>query len=313
MKANKIGNKIAKARKEQNMSQAQLAQLLFISPQAVGKWERGESFPDIATLDRLAEILNVDLNYFSENLQSSESTPISKVINDTNVQEQKEFKEVDASDRPERPLLINFSGSALAKTDLAGVSLVNRRFVGSDLRDSDFSNADLTGSVFKGSDVRETNFTGANLTDCTFSALDLSNASFIKATLVRTEFSASELSGVKFMDAELVDVKLARSDLRKMTFIDCIFNGVDFKYSDLSGLCLDGHIFMDVNFSNAALNKVSFKGAVFRNVSFRPTFALTNRYYKTLQTICFDGAVMDKLTYAALKGVGVDLSKVTTI
>lgn len=36
-----IGNKIAKARKEINMSQAQLAQNLFISPQAVGKWERG--------------------------------------------------------------------------------------------------------------------------------------------------------------------------------------------------------------------------------------------------------------------------------
>jgi DNA-binding transcriptional regulator YiaG len=38
-----IGGKIAKARKEINMSQAQLAQSLFISPQAVGKWERGES------------------------------------------------------------------------------------------------------------------------------------------------------------------------------------------------------------------------------------------------------------------------------
>jgi transcriptional regulator with XRE-family HTH domain len=38
-----IGNKIAEARKKVNISQAQLAQRLFISPQAVGKWERGES------------------------------------------------------------------------------------------------------------------------------------------------------------------------------------------------------------------------------------------------------------------------------
>jgi hypothetical protein len=33
-----------------------------------------------------------------------------------------------------------------------------------------------------------------------------------------------------------------------------------------------------------------------------------------MQTICFDGAMMDKLTYAALKGLRViDLSKVTLI
>ena len=35
-----IGNKIAKARKEVNMSQAPMAQRLFISPQTVGKRER---------------------------------------------------------------------------------------------------------------------------------------------------------------------------------------------------------------------------------------------------------------------------------
>ncbi len=44
-----IGNKIAEARKQLNMSQAQLAERLFISPQAVGKWERGETMPDITT------------------------------------------------------------------------------------------------------------------------------------------------------------------------------------------------------------------------------------------------------------------------
>ncbi|MBK6964789.1 MAG: helix-turn-helix transcriptional regulator [Bacteroidales bacterium] len=37
-----------------NVSQAQLAGHLFISPQAIGKWERGESMPDIITLNRLA-------------------------------------------------------------------------------------------------------------------------------------------------------------------------------------------------------------------------------------------------------------------
>jgi len=49
-------------------------------------------------------------------------------------------------------------------------------------------------------------------------------------------------------------------------------------------------------------------------VSFRPAFAVTNRNYLAMKTICFDGAMMDKLTYAALKGLWViDLSKVTVI
>ena len=52
-KSNSIGNKITEARKKINISQAQLADRLFISPQAVGKWERGESMPDIITLERL--------------------------------------------------------------------------------------------------------------------------------------------------------------------------------------------------------------------------------------------------------------------
>jgi transcriptional regulator with XRE-family HTH domain len=70
METRMIGNKIAEARKKINISQALLARQLFISSQAVGKWERGESLPDISTLNHLAEILGVDLNYFSENFQS---------------------------------------------------------------------------------------------------------------------------------------------------------------------------------------------------------------------------------------------------
>ncbi|MDP2721830.1 MAG: helix-turn-helix transcriptional regulator, partial [Bacteroidales bacterium] len=66
-----IGNKITEARKKNNLSQARLAERLFISSQAVGKWERGESMPDITTFIRLAEILGVDLNYFSDKLLST--------------------------------------------------------------------------------------------------------------------------------------------------------------------------------------------------------------------------------------------------
>ena len=59
--------------------------------------------------------------------------------------------------------------------------------------------------------------------------------------------------------------------------------------------------------------KFTFKGATLKNVSFLPAFALTNKNYRAIKTINFDGAMMDKLTYAALKGMNADLSQVTII
>lgn len=213
----------------------------------------------------------------------------------------------------ERQLLINFSASNLPRSDFAGVTVHGGRFDASALRGSDFSSADLTGSSFKSSDMRKASFDGANLTDCSFYALELTDASFHRSILVRTHFSTSGLRGAKFIDVKLTDVKLIVCDLRKTVFENCIFDGVDFKTSDLTGLCLDGQTFIGVKFGQAALEKVTFRGATLKNVSFTPPWSLTNKYYRAIKTICFDGAMMDKLTYAALKGMEADLSKVTLI
>jgi uncharacterized protein YjbI with pentapeptide repeats len=309
-----IGAKISLARKKMSMSQAQLAQLLFISPQAVGKWERGESVPDITTINRVAEILGVDLNYFSENAQPAEHEQSVKATSENiGAAEPTEQNITGHSSSPGRQLLTNFSGSNLPDSDFADVIAHKRKFNGSALRLSNFKNADFTGSSFSGSDMHAANFDRTNLTDCTFSANTLTQASFNKSILIRTEFSASALDGAQFINIELIDVKLIKTDLRNTIFKDCVFTGVDFKYSDLRGLQLDGNTFIDVKFQKAALNDATFNNAILKNVSFLPAYALTNKYYKAIQTIRFDGATMDKLTYASLKGVGADLSKVTTI
>lgn len=213
----------------------------------------------------------------------------------------------------ERQVLTNFNASNLAQSDFAGVTAHKGQFKGSALHGSDFSGADLTGSSFKGSDVREANFEGANLTDCSLSALDLSNASFNKTILVRTNFSKSGLDGAKFTGVRLTDVTLTLTDLRKTVFEGCLFEGVDFKYSDLSGQNFDGQTFIGVKFEKAALTEASFKGATLKSVSFQPGFTLAKKYYRMIKTICFDGATMDKLTYALLKGMEADLSKVTVV
>jgi len=314
MDAKMIGGKISQARKKVNMSQAKLAQLLFISPQAVGKWERGESIPDIITFNRLGEILGVDLNYFSENFQPANHERASMKTTDNIGDSERTIQEdTDLSPSTERQVKINLTAINLQESDFAGVILHKGKFKVSPLRGANFAGADLTGSSFEVIDAREANFDGANLTDCKFSVTDLTDASFQKSILVRTDLNMSG-QGAKFIDVTLIDVKLTKVDLRKTIFENCIFNGVDFNYCDLRGICFDGQTFIGVQFDKSALNEVSFRGTTLKNVSFTVPFSVTNKSYRDMKTICFDDAMMDKLTYAALKGLRViDLSKVTVI
>jgi uncharacterized protein YjbI with pentapeptide repeats len=211
----------------------------------------------------------------------------------------------------ERQVVINFYGSNLPQSDFAGVTAHQASYKGSALRGSDFSGADLTGSSFSASDIREGNFDRANLTDCTFSATDLGGASFRETTLVRTTFSSSGLDGAQFIGVTMTDVKFTTTDLRKTTFERCTFLGVDFHYSDLSGQRLDGQTFIGVKFDNF-LKDASFQGATLKNVSFRwPSLWVSPK--RAIRSINFDGAMMDKLTYAALKGIGADVAKVTIL
>ena len=61
MDCGKIGALIARLRRERNMTQRELAQLIQISDKAVSKWERGLGCPDISLLGRLSSVLDVDL------------------------------------------------------------------------------------------------------------------------------------------------------------------------------------------------------------------------------------------------------------
>ena len=214
----------------------------------------------------------------------------------------------------ERQARINFTAVDLQESDLAGVTAPHSKFEASALRGANFAGADLTGSSFKNSDVREANFNGANLTECSLSTNDLTGASFNKTILVRTEFNTSGMDGAKFINDNLIDVRLEMTDLRKTSFENCSLTGVEFKYCDLRGSSFDGKTLIGVRFDKSALNDVSFRGATLKNVTFTVPFSLTNSAYRAMKTICFDGAMMDKLTYAALKGLWVfDLSAVTVI
>lgn len=60
-----IGERIADLRKEQNISQGQLAVALDVSRQAVSKWENDLACPDTLKLIQLAEVLNTEVEYLA--------------------------------------------------------------------------------------------------------------------------------------------------------------------------------------------------------------------------------------------------------
>ena len=58
----KTGKFIAEMRKEQNLTQRQLADLLSISDKTVSKWECGKGMPDVSLMLPLCEILHITVN-----------------------------------------------------------------------------------------------------------------------------------------------------------------------------------------------------------------------------------------------------------
>ena len=61
-----LADNLRKLRRDKDLTQEELGNLLGISYQSVSKWERGESVPDIATLKIIAEMFGVTIDYLLE-------------------------------------------------------------------------------------------------------------------------------------------------------------------------------------------------------------------------------------------------------
>ncbi len=62
MDLSKIGKFIAEQRKKQGLTQAELAEKLYITDRAVSKWETGKSMPDSSIMLDLCKTLNISVN-----------------------------------------------------------------------------------------------------------------------------------------------------------------------------------------------------------------------------------------------------------
>ena len=86
----RIGANIAAFRRQQGLTQAELAEKLNYTDKAVSKWERGESVPDVTTLVQVAELFSVTLDeltgYTPTEPLSPEPVPVTRKVNKKVVQ-----------------------------------------------------------------------------------------------------------------------------------------------------------------------------------------------------------------------------------
>ncbi|MBQ4333069.1 MAG: helix-turn-helix transcriptional regulator [Clostridia bacterium] len=72
----KIGKFIAELRKEQKMTQLDLATKIGVTDRAISKWENGRGLPDIALINPLCETLSISINELLEGERIDDSQEI---------------------------------------------------------------------------------------------------------------------------------------------------------------------------------------------------------------------------------------------
>ena len=75
-----IGQFIALKRKEKNLTQGQLAEMLNISNKTISKWETGKSMPDYSLINPLCEALDVTVSELLEGQASYNSMNENQLI-----------------------------------------------------------------------------------------------------------------------------------------------------------------------------------------------------------------------------------------
>lgn len=291
-----IGSKIAEARKKAEISQAQLAEQLFISPQAVGKWERGESLPDIITLDRLAEILGVDLNYFVGITTSTQDEPGSAPI------PQKEPDELPAA-YTKKKLSWNMSGGNWLDADFSGLKNLHDKFSSSNIQRCLFIGSDLSGLLLSGNNLDHCDFSDSSISNSQFRRSNITNNQFKNCSLNETEFSGSYISASDFANADFTGVTIKSGGMEKNTITNAVWNRTSFINSHLGDMVFDSKI-KDCSFENCSFKRVTFQNATLINTFFKNTI---------LKRIKFIDCKVDRITYEFLKHGKADLTGVTLI
>lgn len=75
-----LGSILAELRKQNNMTQADLAEKMCVTDKAVSKWERDISCPNIETIKKLADFFDINVNELLSAKSSSKKNNIITLI-----------------------------------------------------------------------------------------------------------------------------------------------------------------------------------------------------------------------------------------
>lgn len=75
-----LGSILAELRKQNNMTQADLAEKMCVTDKAVSKWERDISCPNIETIQKLADFFNIPVNELLSAKSDSENIKEKNII-----------------------------------------------------------------------------------------------------------------------------------------------------------------------------------------------------------------------------------------
>ncbi len=320
-----IGNQIAKARKQMNITQSQLAERLFITPQAVGKWERGESVPDIITMNKLAEILEVDLNYFSEKFNSIENDSKSNTINNekepiSSVKAGKlnwdmsKGNWVDADFSGLKELNDKFGSSNLMRckfvgSDLSGLLLKSNNvdscdFTDSDLSESKILNSNLAKNIFRDCNFEEAEISKSNLEKCDFSGARFKGTVFEKSFIYGCNLNDADLSSIVVRFGGISGVSGKSADRVMNTISNAVWNRCSFSDTYFADLVVIGQL-IECSFENCDFTRITFQDAIFMNCFFKNN--------EKMKKVKFVGCKADRLSYEFLRTCNADMSGIEVL
>lgn len=295
MDSKMIGERIASARKKMNLSQAQLGQHVFVSPQAVGKWERGESIPDIITLNRVADFLVVDLNYFSGRTEASSSVQSEDLGGISHP--------LPAQDEPVEGIGWNMSFGNWVDGDFSGLSNLHEKFNGSNLQRCKFVGSELSGLLLKGNHVDHCDFSNSNISHSQFRGCNLASNSFADCSLKETEFWNSVLKSCDLSGSDLSGTLFKACDFRKNTLNGAKLSQTIFKETHLTDIVFEGD-----------LDKCQFENCGFTRVTFQQC-RISRTFLKgvRLKSVVFVDCEADNISYSFLKSGKADMSGIRLV
>jgi transcriptional regulator with XRE-family HTH domain len=107
---NDFPNRLKQLRKQNNLSQSQLAKLVNLHYNHIGRYERGQSRPTSDALSRLAEALNVSTDYL---IDGTEVEAAKASFNDRELL--KQFQDVEQLPEKDKFLIKEFLDAFLTK------------------------------------------------------------------------------------------------------------------------------------------------------------------------------------------------------